>query len=64
MSTFIKMTEIWTGLSALLLLPALFGVTVTSSFSNELTVCVSAMPKRFGRSNVRLAGFAVYCFIP
>lgn len=58
------MTEIGNGHSALFLFPASFLVMVKSSFSKELTVCEYAVPKSFGRSKVRLAGFAVYCFIP
>lgn len=40
MSTFIKMTEIYNGLSALFLFPAWLLVMVISSFSKELTVCI------------------------
>lgn len=56
------MTELYTGLSALLTLSGSFFLVIVSLFKGVDCICVYAVPKRFGRGKERLSGFAVYFY--
>lgn len=62
-STFFKMAERYTGFSdSLVLSGSFFDYGIVSLFKGVDCSCVYAMPKRFGRGEERLAGFAVYFY--